>query len=519
MTLYFKGTVTVGNDDLVSWEDSDTGFGNWFEDHASLGEGHTTVPASALPDTIDDVIILTDLCLLGVDRTVKSCDVRELYDEEDGNDIIVTDKVIVNASTNWLSGNIVGNVLLKSGATLANAAGGCEVDGDIELEGNSFSYPLPISAAVSGSLTFSSATQVAFNVAGSTSWHYDASTWVFAVTPIWHFTAGAGFNAGVLAGDATFSGTDTYGGGGGVANATFSNGAMIAGGFSCSGDVTINDTARIYDGQAGSVTIGGDLIYTASSIVSPFSTSDSQAPTVTGDIKFTSLTPVAFTSSSDWCEDTSLWIYTTPNPTWSLPSYNVGTIVGDVTFTGASGNQNNGVIEGDVTIEGDSFINNGTINGDVTVDGDDFNNSGTGAINGNLTVYGNNTGTTSANDGYITGDVTVYGTSFWNLVSITGNVYFYGEDNRNSAYAIITGNAYFYESPTASYNAGYINGDAHFYGDTYCDNYYSNSASVTGTAYFHSLGSLNATMMLMGSFSNRPAFALPQLDVLGTGLL
>ena len=61
-TLYFYSLTDT------SWYTLD----NWFLDHQILGESHTTIAAPALPTTTDDVVLLSDVMLLGQDTTVNT---------------------------------------------------------------------------------------------------------------------------------------------------------------------------------------------------------------------------------------------------------------------------------------------------------------------------------------------------------------------------------------------------------------------------------------------------------------
>lgn len=219
------------------------------------------------------------------------------------------------------------------------------------------------------------------------------------------------FNAGKISGGASinyngFTGTNSYGS---FINGqrrtsinipiTVTNNATFNGVSLNQNTLTGNATFNNFSGNSGTIT--GDATFTASS----FSGSPSSfVGTITGTTTFSSNTVVTFTlnNSESWDRDSSIWIFSTPNPVWIFndTSYNNNIINGNCTFNNSS--YNTGTIAGicvfnNSSYNGDDISYFGYITGNCIFNNSSY-NSATGSVNGNCTF--NNT---AVNKGPING--------------------------------------------------------------------------------------------------------------------
>ena len=237
---------------------------------------------------------------------------------------------------------------------------------------------------VSGSATFNDTSHNDATVSTNATFNsgtYNTYTGVVSVDATFNGTA---FNDGTVTNDAIFnngasqggtvSGNATFNGAGSAnrntvsGNAIFNNSSFndYNGGYGIvAGNATFNDTAY----NAG--TVSGNATWSAAAFTN-FSLG-----TVSSTITFSAATAVVFTTNggNGWGYDSSLWTFTTPNPTWifnGVSTYNSGTLQGDATFNGSSSNQ--GVVAGTTTFNDNSgctaaasFDGNITVNYPVPV--------------------------------------------------------------------------------------------------------------------------------------------------------
>jgi hypothetical protein len=170
MTLYFYGTVS-GEETL--WEDTGTGYGNWFTDHSSLGGAHTDVAATALPGSTDDVVFLSSIEGPGVEMTVNTavCFSSGAFNGLDA--LICTGGATFNGASNC-GGYITGDVTFN-GTSFNNGV----ITGNVTLNDSSHN-----SGTVSGNATFNDSSYSDGGTVNGTITHgdgwnaYDAVYWL-----------------------------------------------------------------------------------------------------------------------------------------------------------------------------------------------------------------------------------------------------------------------------------------------------------------------------------------------------
>lgn len=290
-TLYYN--AAVDND----WNT----LGNWWTD-----SGHTSAAAS-LPTSSDSVVAsaninanggsmptvvnFTTTAYMAIQITVTgvatfSGSGGRLTNENNTGAEVIGNAVFQNGATLWQYATVTGNATFHDTAYTHPQ---CSVSGDVTVTASTFdAYPLnmPASGGVGGTVTFSSATPVVFNLSSffigplnNFEPPIPAVGSFTAGAPTWHLSASDIRQA--LPGNVVLSGASTI-----LANVsgslTMSGGGMYGG--TVSGNATFSNSAIFYSGN-----IDGNATFTSggrSSGDAPFG-SPSNYPYITGTSTFT----------------------------------------------------------------------------------------------------------------------------------------------------------------------------------------------------------------------------------------
>ena len=360
-TLYFNGAVDS------DWNE----IGNWWTSAAFATQ------ASALPTSSDNVV-LSATCDTnnGSTPTVVNLTYTSGYlgtgviitgtaTFNDGayNDIGLTGNPTYNGGS-FNNASVTGNPTYNTGSY--NGAG---VTGNPTFNDSSYS-----DFAVTGDATFND-TSINYNtVSNNATFNGDDGS----------ANAGSGSrNEGTVTNNATFNESSYNNTGGTVGNLatfnsrTYNSGTVYSAIFnntsynSYAGSGVVTTDATFNNSSYNGGTVSGNAIWSAAAFTN-FSLG-----TVSSTITFSAATAVVFTTNggNGWGYDSSLWTFTTPNPTWifnGVSTYNSGTLQGDATFNGSSSNQ--GVVAGTTTFNDNSgctaaasFDGNITVNYPVPV--------------------------------------------------------------------------------------------------------------------------------------------------------
>lgn len=306
-----------------------SGFGNNWASDASLWNFPNSTPYWTFSDIASNTIngTVINASFIGTESANNGTVTEDaVFSGSSYNNGTVSGNATFNDSAyNHDDGSVIGDAIFTKSSYILN-------DNDFDF----FNYKwIPWRGTITGNTIFSSETAVVFTCEGEHNWtnyngDIDYSKWIFE-------TAGPSW--------------------------IFNDQSMLTNGV-CAGNVTFNDDSLIN----GDGTINGDAIFTKSSYSINNDGFQSEwekwnYATITGDIIFSSLTPVTFTiTGASWIADTTNWVFTTPNPTWIFNN----------------NSSNNGIINGDVTFNDDSYNNNygtygSTINGNVIFNDSSYN--------------------------------------------------------------------------------------------------------------------------------------------------